>query len=192
MQSAIGAQWKGLNVKGIVFTEFLEMVDERFSPAIAEHIIEKSDLDSGGAYTSVGTYDHAEMVSLVSNLSKETEMGIPELLKEFGRYLMGRFVALFPQFFENCATAFDFLETVDQYIHIEVRKLYPDAELPVLECSRPADGQLKIHYTSSRGLGDLAEGLIEAACEHFQEPITIARKNGADGTEVNFLLTLNG
>jgi len=44
-------------MKGIIFTEFLEMVEDRFSPEIADRIIEAADLPSGGAYTAIGTYD---------------------------------------------------------------------------------------------------------------------------------------
>lgn len=48
-------------MKGIVFTGFLEMVDEVFSPEITECIIESSNLKSGGIYTAVGTYDYTEI-----------------------------------------------------------------------------------------------------------------------------------
>ena len=45
-------------MKGLVFTEFLELVDEQFSFETCEQIIEMSDLPSGGIYTSVGTTSH--------------------------------------------------------------------------------------------------------------------------------------
>ena len=59
-------------MKGMVFTEFLEMVEEKFSPEMAERIIESSELKSSGVYTTVGTYDHHEMITLVISLSRET------------------------------------------------------------------------------------------------------------------------
>jgi Haem-NO-binding len=52
-------------MKGVVFTEFIEMVEDRFSPEMADRIIERAKLPSGGAYTTVGTYDHGEMIQLV-------------------------------------------------------------------------------------------------------------------------------
>jgi Haem-NO-binding len=51
-------------MKGVVFTEFLEMVEDRFSPEMADRIIEGAELASGGVYTTVGTYDHGEMIQL--------------------------------------------------------------------------------------------------------------------------------
>ena len=49
-------------MKGMIFTEFFELVDDRFSFETSERLIEMSHLPSEGIYTSVGTYDHQEMV----------------------------------------------------------------------------------------------------------------------------------
>jgi PleD family two-component response regulator len=40
-------------MKGIVFTEFLEMVENRFSEHTVDQLIEQVDLPSKGIYTSV-------------------------------------------------------------------------------------------------------------------------------------------
>ena len=43
-------------MKGIVFTEFLEMVEDKFSFDVVDTIIEQSELESGGVYNAgVGT-----------------------------------------------------------------------------------------------------------------------------------------
>src|SRR5688500_10275861 len=96
-------------MKGVVFTEFIDMVENRFSLEMAERIISKCDLPSGGAYTAVGTYDHREMVALVAALSNETDTPVPTLLHVYGEHLFGRFVALFPQFFHESGKALEFL-----------------------------------------------------------------------------------
>ncbi len=79
--------------------------------------------------------------------------------------------------FADSHSAFDFLSRVDDVIHVEVRKLYPDAELPSLPCERPAPNRLLMHYSSPRGFGDLAEGLIAGCIKHFGENITVTRTN---------------
>ena len=106
-----------------------------------DDLIEASDLPSGGAYTAVGTYDHKEMQSLVANLSAQSNTPPNELLDLFGQHLIGRFKASFPDFFKTAATLFDFLESIDSHIHVEVRKLYPDAELPEFRAERLGPGQ---------------------------------------------------
>ena len=49
-------------MKGIVFTEFLEMVEASYGLQTVDTIIENASLPSEGAYTAVGTYDFNEMV----------------------------------------------------------------------------------------------------------------------------------
>src|SRR5687767_3060697 len=99
-------------MKGIVFTEFLEMVEDRFSPAVAEEIIVAANLPSGCAYTAVGSYDHAEIVQLVRELSRVTNLSMSDVMVQFGRHLFKRFVAGYPQFFKKTTNAFDFLAGV--------------------------------------------------------------------------------
>ena len=84
-------------MKGIVFTEFLEMVEGKFSPELADRIVDAAGLASGGVYTTVGTYNHVEMIKLVSCLSKETGIDTPDLMRVFGEYLFGRFYVLYPK-----------------------------------------------------------------------------------------------
>jgi Haem-NO-binding len=109
-------------MKGVVFTEFLEMVEDRFSPEMADRIIEGAKLPSGGVYTTVGTYDHGEMIQLVSCLSEETGIPSAELVRSFGMHLFGRFHTMFPKYFEDVSSSFDFLQRTDHYIHVEVQK----------------------------------------------------------------------
>ena len=94
-------------MKGVVFTEFLEMVEDRFSPEMADRIIEGAKLPSGGVYTTVGTYDHGEMIQLVSCLSEETGIPSAELVRSFGMHLFGRFHTMFPKYFEDVSSSFD-------------------------------------------------------------------------------------
>jgi hypothetical protein len=163
-------------MKGVVFTEFMEMVEARFSLEIVERLIEESNLASLGIYTSVGTYDHQEMVTLVTNLSALVGMPVPDLLQEFGRHLFKQFVIKFPEFFDKTHSAFDFLPQVESYVHLEVKKLYPDAELPTFSCVFPRPDRLDMSYRSVRNLPDLAEGLILGCIEHFGETLEIKRE----------------
>jgi hypothetical protein len=176
-------------MKGVVFTEFFEFVEGRFSPDIADRLIEGAALPSKGVYTSVGTYDHGEMVILVSNLSAISEIGVPDLLKEFGRHLLRQFVIKFPPFFAEISSTFEFLPKVDSFVHVEVKKLYPDAELPTFSCAFPTPDQLQMTYESDRNLPDLAEGLIIGCLEHFGEQMEVAR-NSVPGNPRATLFTI--
>jgi hypothetical protein len=164
-------------MKGIVFSEFNDMVEEQFSPELLDRIIEKASLSSGGAYTTVGTYDHMELLSLVTCLSEETGIAPAELVKSFGMHLASRFTKLYPTFFDGVSGTLEFLETIEAHVHVEVRKLYPDAELPVFATQRQDPTQLKMTYRSRRPFADLAEGLIRGCAEYFRENLTISRED---------------
>ncbi|MEM6348642.1 MAG: heme NO-binding domain-containing protein [Bacteroidota bacterium] len=177
-------------MKGMVFTEFLEMVEDQFGFSTADKIINDAQLESGGVYTAVGTYHHQEMVSLVVNLSKETELTVPQLLVAFGRHLFTRFAAGYGHFFEGVKDSFTFLNSIENYIHIEVRKLYPDAELPTFEVQKYSEQEMIMIYKSERGFADFAQGLIEGCTRHFGDQLNIVREDlKADKTEVKFLLS---
>ena len=178
-------------MKGIVFTEFLEMAEDQFSVEIVEQMIEEVDLPSKGIYTSVGTYDYQEMITLVTHLSGLVGIPVPDLLKAFGQYLLKRFVAKFPQFFEGISSTLDFLPRVESFVHLEVKKLYPDAELPTFSCLFPKPGQMEMTYQSKRNLPDLAEGLILGCAEHFGESLAIERTDVAENPPgVIFMITV--
>jgi hypothetical protein len=178
-------------MKGIVFTEFLEMVEDKFSPELADRILDTAKLRSGGVYTAVGTYDHREMIELIAHLSKETGVGCVDLLQSFGTHMFERFYTLFPQYFKGVDSSFDFLEKIESYIHVEVRKLYPEAELPSFVCDRPQPESLRLTYRSTRPFAALAEGLIRGCVAHYREAVDIEVEDlsGGTGTAARFLLT---
>ena len=73
-------------MKGIVFTEFLDLVEDKFGLEMVDNIIENSDLESNGVYTSIGTYKFSEMLQLLQHLSANTNISIDDLLLVYGEY----------------------------------------------------------------------------------------------------------
>jgi hypothetical protein len=175
-------------MKGIVFSEFLDMVDEKFSIETSERLVDEVNPPSGGAYTTVGTYDPQEIVDLVAKLSEITSISVPDLLKTFGRHLLTRFAVIFPEFFEGVTSVLDFLPMVDSYVHLEVKKLYNDAELPSFTCVSPYPGRLEMTYRSVRNLPDLAEGLILGTADHFNERVEVKRESIPEDPSAEFFI----
>jgi len=177
-------------MKGIVFTEFMEMVESNFGYEMVEKIIEASDLPSGGVYTSVGTYAHDEMIQLVSQLSKNLDKPVPDLLHAYGQYLFNTFHANYTDFFTKEKEAFSFLESIDKHIHVEVQKLYADAQLPKFECQRIGEDTLEMVYSSKRKMSDFALGLIERTLVYYETKADIKREFiEEDGSVVKFTIT---
>jgi hypothetical protein len=177
-------------MKGVVFTEFLEMVETTFSEEVADKIIDESNLASDGVYTSLGTYDHREMLELVTHLSQETGIPAPNLVKAFGQYLFTRFTIGFPAMFADCPDTFSLLKRIDNYIHVEVRKLYPDAQLPRFQFDDSVPGRLVLEYKSERPFAMLADGLISQSIV-FDETLDLKMEDLSEGagTAARFTLT---
>ena len=161
-------------MKGIVFTGFLELVENEFGLEVVQQIIDECELDTEGIYTSVGTYSHKDMFKMVGKLSEIKGIPVPALLTVFGEYFFTTLKTKYPVFMEK-SNLFSFLNSIDQYIHPEVLKLYPDAELPRFEAEIKSDNEMTLDYMSSRKMSDLAIGLIKGAAKHFKEDVDIVK-----------------
>ena len=180
-------------MKGIVFTEFLEMVEEQFGLETVDAIIEASDLTSEGIYTSVGTYDFNEMVLLLQNLSQRTGISQNNLLHSFGHYLFVSLGKAHPEVIKSYTSPISLLYSIEDHIHVHVQKLYPDAELPTFNILDKSDTSISMVYMSSRGLYSLALGLIEKCFEHFNATSTVSYELlKEDGTQVKFDIVIDG
>ncbi|MFA5985207.1 MAG: heme NO-binding domain-containing protein [Methylococcaceae bacterium] len=178
-------------MKGIVFTEFLDFVKVRYSDDTVDDIIEASALASGGAYTSVGTYDHNELIQLCHELSKQTGVNIEDLIKDFGVKLSHVFAKNYAVFFSRCSHYFDFLESIEAHIHKEVRKLYPDAELPTFSIIERSRSRLIMDYSSPRQMSILAQGLLAGTASQFNVNVIVQAEPGIDDEQVTrFIIDL--
>lgn len=180
-------------MKGIVFTEFLEMVETAYGLEVVDTIIEKSNLPSEGVYTSVATYEFNEMVSLITELSKEVDVPPGDLIYTFGHYLFSSLGKAHPEVIQNYNSPLGLLYSIEDHIHVHVKKLYPDAELPSFKVLEKTDNSLTMVYSSTRGLYRLAHGLIEKTFEHFNGRAYVTYELlKEDGTQVKFKIVQHG
>lgn len=164
-------------MKGLVFTEFFDMVEQVFDADMVDLLIENTQPASQGAYTTVGSYPYEELEAMVVELSKQTNMEVTPLLVAFGKHLGAQFAHKYPHFFKGSGSTIGLLKEIDDHIHVEVRKLYPDAELPEFSFDEnTAEGLFILHYRSNRPLADLAHGLIMQTSQHYQENFKISLK----------------
>ena len=180
-------------MKGIVFTEFLEMVEEKFGLEVVDSIIEEADLPSNGIYTAIGTYEFNEMVSLITNLSSTVKIDADTLIYTFGHYLFTSLGKAHPEVIKSYTNPLGLLYSIEDHIHVHVQKIYPEAELPTFKILDKTDNSLSMVYSSSRGLYRLAHGLIEKCFEHYNSSAQVSfNLIKEDGTEVQFDIVQNG
>lgn len=81
------------------------------------------------------------------------------------------------------------LSSIENHIHVEVKKIYPDAELPTFFVEQKSENTLVMIYKSSRAMHHFGLGLMNKTFEHFNSTATIVlEKLNKEGTEVKFLI----
>lgn len=169
-------------MKGLVFTTLYQHCEDVYGAAMVDQIIEDADLPNLGAYTSVGTYPFGEMVTLVTALARRTGKPLPQILEEFGFACFTSWVSYIPAHFQGKAL-FDILTSIDEFHDKEVRKLYPDAELPSFRLESRDDTTLVLRYYSCKPLADLAAGAIKSAAAYLDEKVSVHHRPVASGTD---------
>lgn len=154
-------------MKGMVFDMLRDMVEEHYGLQGWDAVLERAGSD--GLYISTQTYPDEELIGLVVAATDVTGRDANDLVFAFGEYMVTEFYKRFPVFFDRSHGLIDFLLSVDRMVHVEVRKLYPDAGLPSFSYTDRAEHEVTMHYRSTRKLCRLAEGLISGSARHFGE-----------------------
>lgn len=177
-------------MKGIVFDLLRDMVEENYGLEGWQQVIDQAHSD--GIFVATKTYKDEDLMALVFAASHITGIAVSDLVFSFGEYMIPNFYKRFPHFFKKADNFIQFLLSVDQIIHVEVRKLMPEAALPNFEYQKQQPDSLTMIYTSPRKLCHLAEGLISGSAKHFQQNYEInhdiCMHHGSDHCELKIKL----
>jgi predicted hydrocarbon binding protein len=172
---------------GLIFNLLEDFTNRQLGPIAWDRIVERarSELSAeDAAYTSLGNYADADLFTLIDCAVEVSGISARSLVHAFGRYLVPALARRYPALYEQHRTAKSFLLAVDETIHVEVKKLYPETVLPTFRYEEPSPTRLVMIYRSPRRLCALAEGMITGAAEHFREKATVRQTecmlNGAD------------
>ena len=158
-------------MKGVIFNILEELVEQRCGMQTWNTIL--LELGNEGVYTAGKSYPDKDLMALVGAVSSKLEMPDSEVIGLFGEYMFSQLADRYPIFIEQESTLRGFLKSVDEVIHVEVRKLYENPNLPTFTCKDIDDQTLLMEYRSPRKLCILAEGLIRGAALHYKTAITL-------------------
>jgi len=157
-------------MKGIIFNLFEKFVDEISEDYDFDDLLEDVTLITKEEFIGPGTYPDEDLFTLVGKFIEKKGLELPDALRKFGKFCFPHLANIHPDFITPYENAKDFLLTVHDIIHVEVRKLFKDAETPDFAYHNPSDSSLIIEYKSKRNLCYLMEGLLEGVGEHFKKP----------------------
>lgn len=161
----------GVGMKGVVFNLLEQVVVASLGDDAWDHLL--ADANLKGAYSSLGSYPDRDMQALVQVLASAQQKSEQEVLQWFGRAAMPLLFQRYPRFFAAHTEVRAFVLSVNEFIHPEVRKIYPGAEVPRFVFRQEGDDGLLMEYRSPRKLCALAHGFIEGAADHYQEAVVV-------------------
>lgn len=160
-------------MKGFVFTELFNLVENKFGYKTLQNTIKRSNVPNNGVYVSGGYYTIEELNSLVLALSEETGIPAQELLFLYGRHLFSILIKSYSFFADGKKSPIEFMASVDEYIHVEVRKLHPNAELPSFKIESQTEDSIVLIYESKRGLEAFAKGMMFGCADFYNTVIDV-------------------
>ena len=160
-------------MKGFIFTNFIDFVEKSNGLDMVDQMLEECDLASEGVYSAFNSYEFDELVTLLTYVSKKTDISPQILLETFGRFVFPYLIGKHSYIIEKYSNAIDLIAGIENHIHIEVKKLYEDAELPTFNVVERKEDSLTIIYTSTRGLTYFAIGLMKETLQFFKVKGTI-------------------
>ena len=99
-------------MKGVIFTEFLDMIESSHGMDLADRVLTKVCPGEVG-FTSVGTYDYQVMIRLIMEYSDAVDKPTRDVIRNFGKYLYHRLRAVYP------TSTVDVSNTIEQVLKVE-------------------------------------------------------------------------
>lgn len=158
-------------MKGIIFNVTEKAVTELLGEDAWDDLLDDAGLM--GDYTALGTYPDEELLALISAAAVKTGHDPADVQRLVGRQVLPHLVASIEDFLDPDLDVFEFLASIHSIIHVEVKKLDPNAQPPDVIPKRISDDELQLTYRSERGLSPLAEGLVLGAGDYYNDPVTI-------------------
>jgi hypothetical protein len=160
-------------MKGLIFTELVEFVESSFNYETVDNMLQNANLPHSGAYTQAGNYPFDELVSIIISLNRITKIEINKLLFLFGDHIFDKIKSLYPSLIEEFNNPLDFIEKVDEIVHVEVKKLYSDVDLPRFFVKFKSEKKLILLYQSEKKLEALAHGLMIGCARYYNKKINV-------------------
>ena len=160
-------------MKGIIFNVVEEVVADRYGEDAWDSLLDTAELD--GSYTSLGSYPDEDLFRLVGAASQTLEVPADDVVRSLGEGAIPILAERYAVFFDAHDSTREFLLTLNDIIHPEVRKLYPGAIVPDFDFDEDDEGNLLLGYQSERKLCALAEGFILGAAAHYGESAALTQ-----------------
>ncbi len=123
-------------------------------------------------YFAILDYPDEEIFAIVKNYCERYEVEVSTLLIDFGQFIGPTMLKSYKALIRPEWRTLELLEKTENNFHRFVTQQH-GAHPPKLVCERVAPDKVIINYTSPRRMCALAEGLIMAYSQHYNERVKI-------------------
>ena len=160
-------------MKGVVFVLFEDFVTQGWGPDAFDELLDACPHAAKEPFVSPRTYPDTWLMDMLAAACAHLSVTQGEALRAFGHFAFPELVRRFPSFVEGVTHPKPFLLSVHDVIHVEVRKLMPEAITPHFSYADTGPDRLKMWYRSPRNIPDFMAGLLDGVAAHFGVPITV-------------------
>lgn len=155
-------------MKGVIFNVLEEFIVENWGEEVYEEILGACPVHMHAGHLGPATYADVDMVTIVTKTCARLQVAPEDALRAFGRFLFPRLLARYPSVAAGIDDPYELLRHIDDAIHVEVRKLVPNAITPRILCDAvTGETGTKVSYQSSRKLCAAFTGLLQGVGDHF-------------------------
>ncbi|MBT3984637.1 MAG: hypothetical protein HOE90_24990 [Bacteriovoracaceae bacterium] len=162
-------------MKGLIFNQFEKFVNEKFESDYFEKILIDCKFNPADPFVGPGTYPFASLVKMLEFVVNDRSVELDDVLRDFGQHIFPKLYEVSRSFEVEFTDCKSFLHSVEEIIHVEVKKLYEGSELPKFLFKENCGGDLTITYISEKGLCSFMEGLLQASFKHFSQEVEISQ-----------------
>lgn len=158
-------------MKGTVVATWMRTNRKLFGDAVVDDAMDYVGWGRRKIFSPLENVDDQEIKNIMQYLAKKQNMQLGELWKKIGHDNIISFSQDYPAFFIH-DNVYSFLRSLFD-IHIVMTKRFAGAKPPIVEIEPISAKEATFTYRSDRGMFDYFIGMLEGACNYFNEQVKV-------------------
>lgn len=158
-------------MKGTVVATWMKTCRRLYGDAVVDRSMEAGGWNNGKIFSPAENVDDEKIIRVIGEIAKSQKVDIKTLWRSIGSYNLKSFAEDFPAFFEH-ENLYSFLKSMYD-VHVVMVKRLPGATPPLVVIEPISNREAIFRYESKRGMFDYFLGMLDGACETFNEKVKI-------------------
>jgi methyl-accepting chemotaxis protein len=158
-------------MKGTVVSTWMKTNRKLFGDSSTNEAMDYIGWGSAKIFSPIENVDDNEVKKLIAYIAKKQNMEVGLLWRKIGQDNIQAFSQDYPAFFKH-DNVYSFLKSMFD-VHVVMTKKFAGAKPPLVLIEPISSREAIFSYNSSRGMFDYFLGMLDGACEHFNEKVKI-------------------